>query len=161
MMESLLLHASIFPKQLWNFLQSLGQQIVAIGMAVLMPLGLMFGLFPSSGRNHTQSSIAAQATVVNLIHLLPVETYEEVPQSNAVDRRGQMVERRDDRDRQLEWTIPPSSRNDSVLLPDRVVQIQLELPPTYEASLPGITVDLSALSLVVNPCANVRYTFEI
>lgn len=127
--------------------------MVAIGIAVFMPLGLLLGLTVPSAPSRAGGSTITQEPVANLIHLLPVGGYEEVPQADAVDRKGLMAERRDDYDRLLELVIPPAEPIDSVLLPDRAVQIQQEATSTQQALLPRSEADLFSLGIEVNPLA--------
>jgi hypothetical protein len=146
LMESLLLHVGLFLAKLWRFLHRflhrLGQQVIALGMAIFMPLGFLLELSVPSSSLEQAALIPPEATA-NLIYRLPCPSYQEVPQADGAERRGAMA-RRQDRDREPEWVIPPPN-TDSVLLPDRGVQIQLEPTPIFITLLPSARVNLSGL----------------
>jgi hypothetical protein len=119
MVDSLLMHVSLFPQQVWQFLQTLGQKVLAAIVAILMPLGFWLGLH--IGRNATGSQGNLEP-LTNLIYLeLPAEGYEEVRPADGGDRRGAMQEGR--RGRCVELLIDAAiASGGSVLLPDQSFQ---------------------------------------
>lgn len=127
MIELLLLQARLVTQWLWQLLRRLGHQLIAIGIAVLLPLGLMLGLIVSPERNGKPLTLQ-QPPLVNLLHLLPLVPYREVPQVNATDRRGAMAEKRTGCDRSGELSAPPLVTPESVLLPGFLL-IQLDVMP--------------------------------
>lgn len=87
MIESLWLQTSLFPRQVWQFLKALAQKILALILAVLMPLVL--GLIAVEAKQKNQPDLMG-----NLLYVaLPSEGYVEVRQPEASDRRGLMTER--------------------------------------------------------------------
>jgi hypothetical protein len=136
MFSFLLMHVSLFPQQVWQFLRALGQKVLAAIVAVLMPLS--FGLGLTLHERSTTDSEVNPEPLINLIYVeLPAEGYEEVPQAGAGDRRGAMQEERRE-GRCLELLIDaPMSFSDSVLLPNR--PLQLHSPdPDHCTTLPNV-----------------------
>lgn len=127
-------------RQVWQWLQQIGRRMAALVVALLMPIGLMFGFWAQvSGRNRAEAFGIHPDQAATLTYWVPPQRgYEEVPQLEATDRRGLMTEWRADLDRPLSLTFDPASEAvGSTLLPGWVVLIQPE--PTvwhYQTILP-------------------------
>lgn len=103
-MDVLLTHASLFPQQLQQVLQTLGRKVLTVLMAVVMPVVLWLGL-GGVGRSKV-TAIAAQEPLLNLIYVnLPAESYREVPQPTATSRRGLWEKCRPDWEREIQLVI--------------------------------------------------------
>lgn len=138
-MDTLLTHASLFPKQLQQFLETLGHKILALLIAVVMPLVLWLGLAGQPGRHRANPSPGIQEPLSNLVYVnLPPETYREVPQPEATRRRGLWESRM--AGEQIAQLVVINSQTDSQAEHQANWQIGV-LPPNFDLS--NLQTDLS------------------
>jgi hypothetical protein len=117
-MDILLTHARLFPNQLQQFLQTLGQQVLTLLIAVVMPFLLWFGLGEQPGR--AKAVAMTPKPLLNLIYVaLPAEGYQEVPQRAASNRQGLWEKRCPDGEREIQLAVESEDGNSHLsVLPD-------------------------------------------
>jgi hypothetical protein len=99
-MDILLTHARLFPNQLRQFLQALGQKVLSLLIGLMMPLLLWLGIGEQAGRAKANPTVGIPEPLLNLIYVnLPAEDNREVPQPTATNRRGLWEKSCPDRER--------------------------------------------------------------
>lgn len=137
-MDVLLTHASLFPQQLQQFLQTLGRKILTVLMAVVMPVLLWLGL-GEAGRPKA-AAIVVQESLLNLIYVdLPAEGYQEVPQPAATSRQGLWEKRCSNWERESQLAVEAEVRNFGVTtLPLDLFHLGSNSVHPYQTILPNL-----------------------
>ncbi|QYO63004.1 hypothetical protein [Leptolyngbya sp. 7M] len=152
MLDFLFRHARLFARQLWQFLQRLGQNLLALIIAVLMPIGIWLGLPALFGRS-TGAEVNAEL-FTNLIEVaLPLAEYEEIPQPDAAERRGPMAEARPDLSHWILRIEAPVNSSESVLLPNQPLSLNRFNPfdQPYSTTFPDAALHLVQKQIEVRP----------
>ncbi|MBF2051495.1 MAG: hypothetical protein IGS54_29705 [Elainella sp. C42_A2020_010] len=124
MLESRLVQARLLLWQIWRFLRRLGQDTLALLVAMVMPWAIWLGL-PSLFGHCTGAEVNA-GLLTNLIEVaLPLTECEEILQPDAAERRGPMTEARPDLNHWILRIEAPINANESVLLPNQPLQFNL------------------------------------
>jgi hypothetical protein len=145
MIEAWLIHWQLFPKQLWAWLRRLGQQILAVGISILMPLTWL-GTIAPAGRDKTLA-VSLSPPLTNLIHLRLVNPRQQVARSEQTNRRGALAERR--RHKAILPELWAETVLDSVLLPGMTLPLtESPIQPVYSTLLPSTQL----LQAQVKPC---------